>query len=256
MPEPCGALFVVVPFLDEAPGMRPTLDALACQTDQDFALILVDNGSRDGSRAVIEAFRNNHSNFDIEVIDEPEKGTGAAADTGFRRAIARGAWAIARTDADCLPRADWVAHLREALTQGRLEFVAGAIRPRGDDYPLSVVDRVLIPALVGAAEKFGRMRAGNRGPQYRTGYIMAAGNNLAILAELYESSGGFPRTRIEDVHEDRALVNRVRATTDRIGKHKEMVVYNSIRRARAYGYLRTLLWYWDHKYKPAHVDVR
>jgi hypothetical protein len=85
---------------------------------------------------------------------------------------------------------------------------------------------------------------------------MAPGNNLAIRAETYLRCGGFPRTRIEDVHEDRALVNRVRTVTTRIGKNDRMVVLNSIRRLRAYGYLRTLLWYWDHKYRPAEVDVR
>jgi len=84
-------LFVVVPCLDEAMGIGPTLDALASQSDRDFALIFVDNGSRDETRAALAAFIDQHSDLDIEVIDEPEKGTGAASDTGFRRAAARGA---------------------------------------------------------------------------------------------------------------------------------------------------------------------
>ena len=51
-------------------------------------------------------------------------------------------------------------------------------------------------------------------------------------------------------------MNRVRTVTTRIGKNDRMVVFNSIRRLRAYGYVRTLLWYWDHKYRPTEVDVR
>ena len=180
-----GRLFVVVPFLDEASGITPTLVALAGQTDADFAVIFVDNGSRDDTRAVIADFAAQHPALHMEVLDEPEKGTGAAADSGFRRAIQRGAWAIARTDADCLPAPDWIAATKRALRERGLEFVAGAIKPRDDDYRLGIRDRLLIPALVAVAAWFGTVRPGNRGPQYRTGYMMAAGNNLAILAETY-----------------------------------------------------------------------
>jgi hypothetical protein len=69
-------------------------------------------------------------------------------------------------------------------------------------------------------------------------------------------SGGFPRTRIEDVHEDKIICERVRMITGRVRKRKDVIVYNSVRRARKYGYLNTLLWYWDHRYKPAEVDIR
>ena len=253
--ETC-ALFVVVPFLNEEAGILATLEALAAQTDAAFSLVLVDNGSTDATRAVIESFHAAHAGMRIEVIDEPEKGTGAAADTGFRHAIARGAAVVARTDADCLPAPDWVASARAALAPGRVDFVAGTIRPRADDHDLRLADRVLIPSLVAVASGLGKVRPGNRGRQYHGGYMMVAGNNLAISATLYLACGGFPRTRIEDVHEDRALINRVRVVTNRYAKCREMVVYNSIRRARAYGYSRTLLWYWDHKYRPANVDVR
>ena len=40
---------VVVPFFNEAHGMRATLDALAAQSDLAFTLVLVDNGSTDDS---------------------------------------------------------------------------------------------------------------------------------------------------------------------------------------------------------------
>ncbi|HXR45731.1 MAG TPA: glycosyltransferase family A protein, partial [Pseudolysinimonas sp.] len=105
-------LAVVIPVFNEAAGIGPTLRALAAQEDDDFDAVFVDNGSTDGSAEVIRGF--GHPRW--RVIDEPQKGTGAAADTGMRAAIAAGAELLARTDADCLPRADWTAAIRRALT--------------------------------------------------------------------------------------------------------------------------------------------
>ena len=82
------------------------------------------------------------------------------------------------------------------------------------------------------------------------------GCNMAISAALYEKSGGFPRSRIEDLHEDRALVNRVRRQTAAYGLRKDMIVYGSVRRLRAYGLVGTLGWYADHRYTPEVVDIR
>jgi hypothetical protein len=85
---------------------------------------------------------------------------------------------------------------------------------------------------------------------------MAAGNNLAITAALYEASGGFPRSAIEETHEDRALSEKVRTMTAKAAVRRDVVVYNSVRRVRAYGYLNTLRWYRNHGYRPRVVDVR
>ena len=85
---------------------------------------------------------------------------------------------------------------------------------------------------------------------------MTPGCNLAITASLYLRAGGFPRTAIEDVHEDRALVNAVRRLTRRYGTRRDVRVHGSIRRVHAWGLLRTLGWYADHRYRPELVDIR
>lgn len=234
--------------------MGATLAALAAQTDRDFTLVLVDNASTDASAAVAAAFAEAHPALDVRLVAEPRKGTGAAADTGFRHAIALGARWVARTDADCLPAPDWLARLRAAVEDERMEFAAGVIRPRTDEGPVPWTRRALLGAMIWAAERYGRLH--RRGPQFRYPYFMAAGNNLAITAELYLRAGGFPRTAIEEAHEDRALSECVRTLTGRARVVREAVVYNSARRVRAYGALNTLRWYRNHGYRPAVVDVR
>jgi hypothetical protein len=189
------------------------------------------------------------------VVCESQKGTGAAADTGMREAIAAGATLLARTDADCLPRADWTAAIRRALTVHGLRLVGGELVPRHDE-GLSLGRRIALRGAVELAEAFGRIRPGNRAPEYLGPYMMAAGCNVGITAELYEAAGGFPRTAIEDLHEDRALVNAVRRITDRYARRRDVVVYGSSRRVQAWGLKNTLLWYKDHAYRPDHVDIR
>lgn len=248
------SFFVVVPFYNEAAGITSTLESLAHQSDNDFTLVLVDNGSTDASVEVARRFADRHPELAVRFISEPQKGTGAASDTGFRYAIAQGARWIARTDADCLPRADWVGNLKRAFAEQRLELIAGKIKPRDDDIELTWRDRMVLPLVVLLAENFGKIH--RRGPQFKYTYFMMAGNNMAITSGMYERAGGFPRVRIEEAHEDRALSEKVRTLTRRGRVCNDVVVYNSIRRARRYGYVNTLLWYWDHKYKPEVVDVR
>lgn len=243
---------VVVPFFQEERYLPATLRALATQDDLAFTLVLVDNGSTDGSAAIAGEFAAD-APFPVHVVLEPCKGTGAAADTGFRHAIAAGARWIARTDADCLPAPDWVRRLKDALAGDGLAFVAGRIVPRTDEH-LSWTERLVLPALVAIAERYGRWT--RRGPGFRYPYFMAAGNNLAIAADLYDRAGGFPRTRIEDAHEDRALSESVRRLTDRAAVRRDIVVQNSVRRVRAYGFVNVLRWYRNHGYRPTLVDIR
>lgn len=243
---------VVVPFFNEERGLPATLAALDAQVDRDFALVLVDNGSTDGSASVAREFARRVP-MPTTVIHESQKGTGAASDTGFRHAIAQGARYVARTDADCLPHPQWVARVKLALMRDGLEFVAGRIVPREDE-SLSFAERAVLPVLIAVAERYGRWT--RRGPGFRYPYFMAAGNNLAITADLYERAGGFPRTSIEELHEDRALSERVRQLTDRAAVRRDIIVYNSVRRVRAYGFINVLRWYRNHGYRPAVVDVR
>ena len=244
---------MIVPVYNEAAGILATLQALATQQDDDVDVVFVDNGSSDDSVAIIETFAANRPRW--RVISEPQKGTGAAADTGMRAAVDAGAVLLARTDADCLPRSDWTASIRRALTSGGLRMVGGELVPRRDE-GVGLGTRLGLRAAVHLAEAFGRVRKGNRDDAYLGPYMMAAGCNVGITAELYLAAGGFPRTRIEDLHEDRALVNAVRKLTGAYARRRDVVVYGSSRRVTAWGLKNTLLWYRDHAYRPEHVDIR
>ncbi|WP_067700812.1 glycosyltransferase [Nocardia jejuensis] len=247
-------LWVVVPAYNEEQGITTTLEALAAQRDRDFTLVVVDNNSTDETAAVVGKFAATHTEMRIELITEAQKGTGAASDTGVRHAIASGAERIARTDADCLPAPDWTARVNAAFDSG-LRLVSGQLIPRTDE-GVRWIDRTVIRVALEVASTFGKFRPGNQDPRYLGPYVMTPGCNMAITAELYEAAGGFPRTAIEELHEDRALVNAVRMLTTDYGLRRDIRVYGSNRRVRAWGVRKTLAWYADHRYKPELVDIR
>ncbi|KUN02835.1 glycosyl transferase [Streptomyces yokosukanensis] len=241
-------LWVVVPAFDEEAGIGATLAALAAQTDTDFALVVVDNASTDATADVVRRFAR-AAPFPVHLVREEERGTGAAADTGFRYAIGRGAALLARTDADCVPAEDWIAAARAEFARGR-ELACGRSVPRRDEHP-SLAERYLLPALVRTTALYGRYRRAHRHPRYRTPYVLCHGHNLAVTAALYLRCGGTPRVPLEGPAEDVVLLNRAREHSDRIGRAERMVVHTSLRRLRAWGARRTLLWCWDRRYRPA-----
>ncbi|GGQ54519.1 glycosyltransferase family 2 protein [Couchioplanes azureus] len=240
-------LWVIVPAYDEGLRIRQTLDALAAQTDTNFTLLVVDNGSTDGTAEIARGFA---APFGVHVLVEPEKGVGCAVDTGFRHAIAQGATLLARTDADCLPRRGWLAAARAELTGGA-GMVCGRITARRDEHgPLG---RAAFRGLVALAAAFGRLRPAHRAQGYLAPYRMHAGNNMAITAELYQACGGMPRRPSPT---DRTFLNRVRRTTAAIRHSRAMVVENSTRRLAAYGIVGTARWYLDRGSGSRTVDPR
>lgn len=241
---------VVVPARNEERLLPGLLTALLAQQDRDFTVVVVDNASTDATAHLARACP-----LDIHVITEPSPGAGTAADTGFRYAIDRGAVLLARTDADCLPRPDWVAKARSHLTAPHPpELLCGRSIPRRDEHP-NPLERYAYPAAVRAAALYGRWRADHRTPEFRTPFVLIHGHNLAITADLYVRSGGTPREELTDGSEDVTLLNRCRQVTDRVARAEDMVVEASLRRLRAWGPRRTLLWSWDRRYRPTSPEA-
>jgi glycosyltransferase involved in cell wall biosynthesis len=248
-------LFITIPAYNEAKGFLSTLESLLLLDDQDFGVVICDNNSTDNTREIAETFIQKN-NLDWTVVTEVEKGTGAAADTAIRAAIRLGATHVARTDADCIPSKDWVSVIKRTFNESDVKMIAGNILPRTDDINVSAFRKFVLTNMVPLASWFGRVRPSNKGPQYKGDYVMVAGCNVAITTDLYEEVGGFTRTRIEDAHEDRALVNAVREVTADYGYFKESLIYCSARRVEAWGVVRTLGWYANHYYRPEKVDIR
>lgn len=246
---------VIIPCFNEGSGIHATLKALTEQEDQNFDVIFVDNNSTDNTVDIIEQYINSCVMVRWQIIKEAQQGTGAASDTGMREAIRNGAEWLLRTDADCVPAVNWVAAMKEEFRKGT-QLVAGKCDPRTDEVTRSPLSIWLLARVVNVAETYGKLSFRNKGDEYKTPFMMLSGCNVGIIKELYEKSGGFMRTRIEDVHEDRELMNACRRVTDRIVFSHEALVSMSTRRVDAWGVINTLRWYRNHGYRPENVNIR
>lgn len=80
--KPAPKLSIVTVNLNQAAGLTQTFDSVRAQTFRDFEHIVIDGGSTDGSRAVIEA----HSDQIAYWVSEPDAGIYAAMNKGLRKA--------------------------------------------------------------------------------------------------------------------------------------------------------------------------
>lgn len=250
-------LWIVVPFHNEEGWIATTVRALASQVDQNFAIVFVDNASTDLGRRELGVALAQHPSLSARVIDEQTKGVGAAADTGIRYAIAHGAEWVARTDADCIPSPNWTRWIRHAMQRRNLDLMAGRLLARYDDDPQPLKSRLLHFISYEFMRKIAPWVKANRDPNAIGKFIMTSGGNMAIRAKAYEESGGYPRECFGSESMDRALMQRVRRVTNRVGFEHRAIVRHSLRRVRSYGFRGTLEWYRDHKIPESEeIDVR
>jgi len=95
---------VVVPAYNAEATLAETLDSIARQTYPNIEIIVVDDGSKDGTAAVAKSFAIRHAN--TRVISTRNSGVAAARNTGIR--AANGVY-IAPVDADDLWHPDKTA---------------------------------------------------------------------------------------------------------------------------------------------------
>ena len=78
---------IIVPCYNEGPNIADLIDMLThCQTNYDIQWIMVENGSKDNTRAELEFYCANKPNFCIAYVDE-NRGYGYGIQQGLKMAI-------------------------------------------------------------------------------------------------------------------------------------------------------------------------
>ncbi|MBD2089000.1 glycosyltransferase [Microcoleus sp. FACHB-1515] len=94
-PEP--TVSVVIPAYNCDRYLAEAIDSVLCQTEQDYELIVIDDGSTDRTQQILQTYRNQSLNIDLRTVCQPNQGVAIARNHGIE--LARGKW-IAFLDAD------------------------------------------------------------------------------------------------------------------------------------------------------------
>lgn len=181
LPEPMNSrsaipqFSVVIPLYNKRPYIRRTVDSVLRQSMQDFELIVVDDGSTDGSLDALADVQDSR----LRIIQQANQGVGAARNTGMVAAVAP--W-VALIDADDAWLPDHLAELSrvaQAFPEAGLISTAN-VEVRGNDLPQILAQQQT--DFIGLVDYF-------REASKRIGFINSS--SAAVRRTVFTSLGGF-----------------------------------------------------------------
>ncbi|MEZ5096242.1 MAG: glycosyltransferase [Nocardioides sp.] len=116
------AVTVVVPFYNVEEYIAECLESLVGQSFEDLELLLVDDGSPDGSRSIVDEYAARDHR--IRVLTQPNAGLGAARNAGVR--AARGRYLTFVDSDDIVPR-DAIRALVDSARRSGSDVVVGSV---------------------------------------------------------------------------------------------------------------------------------
>jgi glycosyltransferase involved in cell wall biosynthesis len=176
---------IVIATRNRAALLAQTLEALMRQrwpADR-MEIIVADNGSTDGTRAVVEGAAGPGGGIPVTYLLVTEPGKSYAVNAALQIA---GGSLIAFTDDDVQPDPEWIPALVHAVEELNVDFVAGRIRPIWEIAPPRWLSSALYGVLAipdnGSARR--RIAADEPAP------VMPIGANMAVRASVIARLGG------------------------------------------------------------------
>ncbi len=111
---------VVVPVYNGCRTISETVRHVLGQSLPPHEVIVVDDGSTDGTLAVLRGFGEK-----IIVLTQPNGGPASARNYGIRVATSE---FVAMTDSDCLPAPDWLSNILKGFDSPRVAGVGGTVK--------------------------------------------------------------------------------------------------------------------------------
>ena len=168
---------VVIAARDVAAYVGVTISSVLSQSHHDLSLIVVDDGSVDETRAVVDGFADER----LQVIAKSGRGLSAAHNRGAGAAAA--ADAILFLDGD-----DWLAPDALRLLVAALTRDARAVAVHA---PFAFVAAGATPASPGAIDRRAAPRARDLLPQLMLGNLFANGGHVLIRWAAWRAAGPF-----------------------------------------------------------------
>lgn len=141
---------IIVPIYNVAPYLAACLESLVCQTLVGIEIILINDGSTDGSAAVMASFKARHPH--LICLEQPNRGTGAARNAGLK--IASGDY-ICFVDADDYLAVDFCEKIYGAAVAAQADLCYSSVTAYDEQTGKSAVAESGLfsaPVLTGSAK--------------------------------------------------------------------------------------------------------
>ena len=123
---------IIIPVYNAAKYLRPCLDSVLAQTEKDWECVCVDDGSTDGSAAILDEYVAGDSRF--IVSHQENAGVSVARNKGLK--IASGEY-VCFVDADDFVDVDWLLAYADVIRENNVDIVRIKLDDR--DEPCGVI---------------------------------------------------------------------------------------------------------------------
>jgi glycosyltransferase involved in cell wall biosynthesis len=126
---------IVIPMYNAGKNIKELFDSLNNQTEKNFEVIIVDDGSTDNS---IEIVKKSKVNFPLKMIRQKNSGPAAARNKGIKNAKSNNL--VVFLDSDCMPENEWFYKIKEFFKDKNFQIVFGSLNNGDDDIFSNALD--------------------------------------------------------------------------------------------------------------------
>lgn len=202
---------IIVPVYNRRAEVRDLLESLRKQTDKDFEIILVEDGSTERSEDIAEEFR---SAIDITYFYKDNEGRSIARNYGMTHAVGE---YFLFFDSDCVIPENYIATLKAALHQRYTDCFGG---PDAAHSSFSDIQKAINYSMTSFLTT-----GGIRGGKVQLEKFVPRTFNMGFSRKVWEKIGGFREMFSEDID----MSTRIRQAGFSISLIREAFVYHKRR---------------------------
>lgn len=173
---------IIIAIYNRKDELFELLQSLSLQTDKDFEIIVVDDGSQVELRPTVELFQDR---LNIQLFRKENSGPGLSRNYGARRA--KGEWLVF-VDSDVIVEQDYVANIKKNIAQIPCDAFGGADKAHKG---FNLMQKAISYAMTSVFTT-----GGIRGNKKSVSKFQPRSFNMGVKKMAFEKVGGFSEMRI------------------------------------------------------------
>ena len=173
---------IIIAIFNRKDELFELLQSLSFQTDKDFEIIIVDDGSLMDLKPIIELFKEN---LEIQYFRKENSGPGLSRNYGAKRA--KNDWLVF-VDSDVIVEKDYVENIKKNLTENPCDAFGGADKAHKG---FNVIQKAISYSMTSVFTT-----GGIRGNKKAVTKFQPRSFNMGVRKTAFEKVGGFSNMRI------------------------------------------------------------